>query len=106
MFECEANLAALKKKYYEKFNAILPAFTTKFFQVEHRIDLMMYMRVESPAATRSAAERWAEVNTTVSRGVTIGKPKAHPLLQRYGNCPYIGCATYQAGIWAIYSTNL
>ena len=48
MFECEANLAALKKKYYKKFNAILPAFTvTKFFQVEHRIDLMMDMRVES-----------------------------------------------------------
>ena len=48
MFQCEANLASLKKKYYKKFNGILPAFTvTKFFQVEHRIDLMMDMRVES-----------------------------------------------------------
>ena len=48
MFQCEANLAALKKKYYKKFNGILPAFVvTKFFQVEHRIDLMMDMRVEA-----------------------------------------------------------
>ncbi|MBZ5647709.1 MAG: hypothetical protein LAN37_10850 [Acidobacteriia bacterium] len=48
MFDCDAALAALKKKYFKKFNAVLPALTvTKFFQLEHRIDLLMDMKVES-----------------------------------------------------------
>jgi hypothetical protein len=48
MFVCDARLAALKRKYYKKFNAVLPAFTvTKFFQLEHRIDLAMDMKVEA-----------------------------------------------------------
>ncbi len=48
MFACDTSLAALKKKYYKKFNAVLPAYAvTKFFQVEHRYDLMMDMRVEA-----------------------------------------------------------
>jgi len=48
MFDCDASLTALKKRYYKKFNAVLPAFTvTKFFQLEHRIDLMMDTRVEA-----------------------------------------------------------
>ena len=48
MFECEANLAELKKKYYNKFNRALPALTvTKFFQLERRIDLLMDMNVEA-----------------------------------------------------------
>ena len=48
MFECDAILASLKKKYYKKFNSVLPALTvTKFFQLDHRIDLLMDLKVES-----------------------------------------------------------
>jgi hypothetical protein len=55
MFDCDSRLAALKKKYFKKFNTVLPAFTvTKFFQLEHRIDLLVDMKVESslPPLTR------------------------------------------------------
>jgi len=48
MLECDSRLAALKKKYFKKFNKVLPAFTVaKFFQLERRVDLMMDMQVES-----------------------------------------------------------
>ena len=48
MLDCESRLAELKKKYYKKFNRILPALTVaKFFQLERRIDLMMDMQVEA-----------------------------------------------------------
>ncbi len=48
MFECESALVVLKKKYFKKFNAALPALTvTKFFQLEHRVDLLMDTKVES-----------------------------------------------------------
>lgn len=48
MFNCESRLAELKKKYYKKLNKVLPALTvTKFFQLEHRVDLMMDMQVEA-----------------------------------------------------------
>ena len=48
MFNCDARLAELKKAYFKKFNKVLPAYTvTKFFQLEHRIDLLMDMKVES-----------------------------------------------------------
>src|SRR5579864_3874792 len=48
MFYCESRLAELKKKYYKKFNRVLPALTvTKFFQLDRRIDLMMDMNVEA-----------------------------------------------------------
>ena len=48
MIDCDAGLAALKKKYYKKFNAVLPALTvTKFFQLDHRIDVVLDMKVES-----------------------------------------------------------
>jgi hypothetical protein len=48
IFDCESRLAALKKKYFKKFNTVLPAFTvTKFFQLEHRIDLLVDMKVEA-----------------------------------------------------------
>ena len=46
--ECDSRLAELKKKYYKKFNKVLPALTvTKFFQLERRVDLMMDMQVEA-----------------------------------------------------------
>jgi hypothetical protein len=48
MFDYDSRLAALKKKYFKKFNKVLPALTvTKFFQLERRIDLLMDMNVES-----------------------------------------------------------
>ena len=48
MLDCESRLVELKKKYHKKFDKVLPALTVaKFFQLEHRIDLMMDMRVES-----------------------------------------------------------
>ncbi|MGP0020183.1 MAG: hypothetical protein ACLPHP_16555 [Candidatus Sulfotelmatobacter sp.] len=48
MLEYDARLADLKKKYYRKFNKVLPALTvTKFFQLERRVDLMMDMQVEA-----------------------------------------------------------
>jgi len=48
MLDCESRLAELKKKYYKKFNKVLPALTvTKFFQLDRRIDLMMDMQVEA-----------------------------------------------------------
>ena len=48
MFEYDSRLAELKKKYYKKFNKVLPALTvTKFFQLERSIDLMVDMQVEA-----------------------------------------------------------
>jgi len=48
MLDCDSRLAELKKKYYRKFNKVLPALTVaKFFQLERRVDLMMDMQVES-----------------------------------------------------------
>lgn len=48
MVDCELRVADLKKSYYKKLNTVLPALTvTKFFQLEHRIDLLMDMKVES-----------------------------------------------------------
>jgi hypothetical protein len=48
MFEYDSRLAALKKKYYKKFNKALSALTvTKFFQLDRRVDLLMDMNVES-----------------------------------------------------------
>jgi hypothetical protein len=48
MFEYDSRLAALKKKYYKKFNKVLSALTvTEFFQLDRRVDLLMDMNVES-----------------------------------------------------------
>jgi len=48
MLDYESRIAVLKKKYFNKFNKVLPAFTvTKFFQLDHRIDLMIDMKVEA-----------------------------------------------------------
>ena len=55
MFDCESRLAELKKTYFKKFNKVLPALTvTKFFQLDHRLDLLVDMKVESslPPLTR------------------------------------------------------
>lgn len=55
MFESESGIAALKKKYFKEFNKVLPALTVaKFFQMDHRVDIVMDMKVE--AALPSLAE--------------------------------------------------
>ena len=60
MLDCESRLAELKKKYYKKFNRVLPALTvTKFFQLEHRVDLMMDMQVESSLPPLTQAQNTA-----------------------------------------------
>ncbi len=57
MFECDARLTALKKKYVKKFNKSLPRLTvTKFFRLERQIDLMMDMKVESTLPPLTQAE--------------------------------------------------
>ncbi len=57
MFECDSRLAILKKRYFKKFNKVLPALTvTKFFQLERRIDLMMDLKVESTLPPLTQAE--------------------------------------------------
>ena len=48
MLDYDSRIAALKRKYFNKFNKVLPAFTvTRFFQLDHRIDLMIDMKVEA-----------------------------------------------------------
>ena len=64
MLDCDFRLAALKKKYYKKFNKVLPALTVaKFFQLERRVDLMMDMQVESslPPLTQAQYTGTSEV---------------------------------------------
>jgi hypothetical protein len=48
MLECDSREIALKRKYFKEFSKALPAMTVaKFFQLEHRVDLLMNMQVES-----------------------------------------------------------
>ena len=48
MFDCESRITELKKTYFKRFNKVLPSLTVaKFFQLEHRIDLLVDMKVES-----------------------------------------------------------
>jgi hypothetical protein len=65
MIDCDLKIAELKKSYYKKLNTVLPALTvTKFFQLEHRIDLLMDMKVESalpPLAGVQQADQEAQV---------------------------------------------
>ncbi len=61
MFDCESRLAALKKTYFKKFNKVLPAFTVaKFFQLDHRLDLVMDMKVESSLPLLSDSQNAAQ----------------------------------------------
>ncbi len=42
VFYCDSHLLSVKIKYFKRFNKVLPAYTvTKFFQLEHRIDLIL-----------------------------------------------------------------
>ncbi|MCI0538522.1 MAG: hypothetical protein L0Z50_25220 [Verrucomicrobiales bacterium] len=45
-FSIEARRTELKKKYYKEFNKVLPAtVVTKFFQLEHRLDLLVDLQL-------------------------------------------------------------
>jgi hypothetical protein len=64
MMEYDSRLVMLKKKYYKKFNKVLPALTvTKFFQLERRVDLMMDMQVESSLPALGQAQQNAPVSS-------------------------------------------
>jgi hypothetical protein len=48
MLDYDSREIALKKKYVKEFSKIFPATTVaKFFQLDHRIDLLMAMQIES-----------------------------------------------------------
>ena len=71
MLEYDSRLAELKKKYYRKFNKVLPALTVaKFFQLERRVDLMMDMQVESSLPPLTQAQY------TVP-GSSVAEPSQH-----------------------------
>lgn len=45
MFEYDFQAMEVNRKYFKKLNKVLPTYTVaKFFQVEHRIDLMVEMK--------------------------------------------------------------
>jgi len=69
MLQCDSDLAALKKKYYKKFNKALSALTvTKFFQLERRVDLMMDMQVESSLPALGQAQQNVPVSSVAGPG--------------------------------------
>lgn len=47
-FALESSRTELKKKYFKEFNKVLPALTVaKFFQLEHRLDLLVNLQLAS-----------------------------------------------------------
>jgi hypothetical protein len=47
-FDLETRRAELRKKYFVEFNSALPALTVaKFFQLEHRLDLLVDLKLAS-----------------------------------------------------------
>ncbi|HXJ88940.1 MAG TPA: hypothetical protein VMS18_19140 [Candidatus Binatia bacterium] len=77
MLNCSLQLAELKKKYYKKFNKVLPALTvTKFFQLERRVDLMMDMQVEAslPPLTQAAQYAAQKEGEAQSSHVIVAEP--------------------------------
>ncbi len=63
MFDYDSRLAALKKRYFKKFNKVLAALTvTKFFQLERRIDLLIDMQVETSLPPLTQAKYVGQTN--------------------------------------------
>jgi len=57
MFEYDSGLVALKKRYFKRFNKVLPALTvTKFFQLDRRLDLLIDMKLESAVPSLAQAQ--------------------------------------------------
>jgi hypothetical protein len=47
-FALESSRTELKKKYFKEFTKVLPALTVaKFFQLEHRLDLLVNLQLAS-----------------------------------------------------------
>lgn len=70
MLDYDSRDIALKKKYVKEFSKVLLPATTvaKFFQLDHRIDLLMGMQVESSLPTLAFTEgRTAEGGATKYR---------------------------------------
>jgi hypothetical protein len=76
MLQCDSDLAALKKKYYKRFNKVLPALiVTKFFQLERRVDLMMDMQVEASLPPLTQAQYAAQGGSaTQTPQVIVAEP--------------------------------
>jgi hypothetical protein len=75
MLQCDSDLAALKKKYYKKFNKVLPALTvTKFFQLERRVDLMMDMQVEASLPPLTQAQYAVQGGSAAEPPVIVAEP--------------------------------
>jgi hypothetical protein len=75
MLDCESRLAQLKKKYYRKFNKALPPLTvTKFFQLEHRVDLMMDMQVEASLPPLTQAQYAVQGGSASQPPVIVADP--------------------------------
>jgi hypothetical protein len=64
MFDYDSRIAALKKRYFKKFNEVAPALTVTTFQLEHRIDLLMDMKVESALPPITVAQPTAASEDT------------------------------------------
>jgi len=74
MLGYESRDIALKKKYVKEFSKVLSATTVaKFFQLDHRIDLLMGMQIESALPplwrTQDAQQQKQEQQTADSHGV-------------------------------------
>jgi hypothetical protein len=74
MLDYDSREIALKKKYVKEFSKIFPATTVaKFFQLDHRIDLLMAMQIESslPPLWRQSdvAQQNADPQNTTSQNV-------------------------------------
>ncbi len=58
-FDLESRRAQLRKKYFKEFNSKLPATTVaRFFQLEHRLDLLVDLQLASelPPLQRTSAQ--------------------------------------------------
>jgi hypothetical protein len=74
MLDYDSREIALKKKYVKEFSKVFPATTVaKFFQLDHRIDLLMAMQIESslPPLWRQGdvAQQSADQQNTASQNV-------------------------------------
>jgi len=74
MLDYDSRDITLKKKYVREFSKVLPATTVaKFFQLDHRIDLLMGMQIESSLPplwrTQDAQRQKQEQQTADSHSV-------------------------------------
>ena len=64
MLDYDAQEAALKKKYFQEFSKTLPpTVVAKFFQLSHRIDLLLAMQIESSLPPIGGAEELPQLNS-------------------------------------------